>query len=101
MKKYVMSLLALVLGVGMACANPVSISQAKFVGQQFVQTNFEQSRQSNDLTLVYTGASQRGEVCFYVFNVGDSGYVMVSADDYFRPILGYSYEGVFPVGNMP
>jgi hypothetical protein len=101
MKKYLMSLLALVLGLGMAHANPVSISQAKYVGQQFVQANYEQARQSSELTLVYTGASNRGEACFYVFNVGDSGFVMVSADDYFRPILGYSKEGVFPVNDMP
>lgn len=96
-----MSVLALVLGLGMGYANPVSESQAKFVGQQFVQTKFEQLRQNNDLTLVYTGSSFRGETCFYVFNVGDSGFVMVSADDSFRPILGYSMDGVFPVNDMP
>ena len=44
MKKYLMSLLALVFGIGMVQANPVSVSQAKYVGQQFVQANFEQSR---------------------------------------------------------
>ena len=101
MKKYLMSLLALVFGLGMVHANPVSISQAKYVGQQFVQANYEQSRQSSDLTLVYTGTSYRGEASFYVFNVGNSGFVMISADDYFRPILGYSKEGVFPVDDMP
>ena len=101
MKKYLMSLLALALGIGMVYANPVNVSQAKYVGQQFVQAKFEQSRQNNDLTLVYTGTSYRGEACFYVFNVGNDGFVMVSADDYFRPILGYSMEGVFPVDNMP
>ena len=101
MKKYLMSFLALAFGIGTAFANPVSVSQAKYVGQQFVQAKFEPSRQSSDLTLVYTGASYRGEACFYVFNVGENGFVMVSADDYFRPILGYSTEGVFPVDNMP
>ncbi len=96
-----MSLFALVLGLGMLHANPISVSQAKYVGQQFVQANYELSRQSDELTLVYTGTSYRGEACFYAFNVGDSGHVIVSADDYFRPIVGYSKEGVFPVDNMP
>ena len=100
MKKYFMSLLALVLGIGAAQANPVSVSQAKYVGQQFVQANFEQSRQSADLTLVYTGTSTRGEACFYVFNVGHDGFVMVSADDVFRPIVGYSDEGSFDAQNI-
>ncbi len=91
----------MVLGLGMLHANPISVSQAKYVGQQFVQANYELSRQSDELTLVYTGTSYRGEACFYAFNVGDSGHVIVSADDYFRPIVGYSKEGVFPVDNMP
>lgn len=100
MKKYLMSLFALVLGLGMVHANPVDVNLAKHVGQKFVQTNFELSRQSSDLTLVYTGTSNRGEACFYVFNVGDNGFVIVSADDFFRPIVGYSDEGSFDADNI-
>ena len=100
MKKYLMSLLALVFGIGMVQANPVSESQAKYVGQQFVQANFDQMRQNAELTMVYTGTSTRGEVCFYVFNVGNDGFVMVSADDVFRPIVGYSDEGIFDAQNI-
>ena len=95
-----MSLLALVLGVGMAFANPVGVSRAQYVGQQFVLSNFEQSRQSQDLTLVYTGSSNRGEACFYVFNVGNEGFVIISADDVYRPIVGYSDEGTFDADNI-
>jgi hypothetical protein len=100
MKKHFLSLLALILGIGMVQANPVSVSQAKLVGQQFVQANFDMSRQSSELTLVYTGTSTRGEACFYVFNVGDEGFVMVSADDVFRPIVGFSDEGSFDAQNI-
>ena len=96
-----MSLLALVLGIGMVQANPVDVSQAKYVGQQFVQANFPQSRQMDDLTLVYTGTSTRGEACFYVFNVGNDGFVMVSADDFYRPIIGYSDEHNFDTNINP
>ncbi len=101
MKKYLMSLLALVLGIGMVQANPVNVSQAKYVGQQFVQANFQQLRQMDDLTLVYTGTSTRGEACFYVFNVGTNGFVMVSADDFYRPIIGYSDERNFDTNINP
>ena len=100
MKKHFLSLLALILGIGMAQANPVNVSQAKYVGQQFVQANFEQSRQSQDLVLVYTGTSTRGEACFYVFNVGSEGHVIVSADDFYRPIVAYSDEGIFDAENI-
>ena len=100
MKKQFLSLLALILCMGMAQANPVSVSQAKLVGQQFVQANFDLSRQAGELTLVYTATSTRGEACFYVFNVGDEGFVMVSADDVYRPIVGYSDEGAFDAQNI-
>jgi len=100
MKKYLTIMLAMVFGIGMVQANPVSESTAKYVGQQFVQANFEQSRQSEDLTLVYTGTTNRGEACFYVYNVGNDGFVMVSADNVFRPIVGYSAEGSFDAQNI-
>ena len=77
MKKYVMTLLALVFGLGMVNANPVTSSQAKYVGQQFVQANFELTRQSSDLSLVYTGTSFRGETCLmWVTKVSSSFQLM-------------------------
>jgi hypothetical protein len=100
MKKHLLSLLALILGVGMVQANPVSVSQAKLVGQQFVQANFDFTRQGGELSLVYTGVSTRGEACFYVFNSGNEGFVMVSADDVYRPIIGYSDEDAFDANNI-
>ncbi len=82
-----------------ANAEPVSVEKALLVGQRFVNSTFRIDRQSSDLQLVYTGVSNRGESCFYVFNVGETGFVIVSADDRFRPITGYSDEGVFATEN--
>lgn len=80
-------------------ANPVSPERAKSIGQKFAQANFGMVSQT-ELQLVYTGSSERGEACFYVFNQGQSGFVIVSADDRFRPIVGYSDEGPFVTENM-
>ena len=92
-------MLALVLCIGMAQAGPVSVSQAKYVGQQFVQANFEETRQSAELTLVYTGTSTRGEASYYVFNVGSDGFVIISGDDNYRPVIAYSQEGNYDLNN--
>mgnify|MGYP003295344283 CR=1 FL=1 len=100
MKKYLMSMLALVLGIGMVNAHPVDQSRAKYVGQQFVQANFEQTRANGELTLVYTATTNRGAACFYVYNVGNEGFVIVSADDIYRPIVGYSDQGAFDAQNI-
>ena len=36
---------------------------------------------------------------YYVFNIGQTCFVVISADDSFRPIVGYSEEGTFPTEN--
>lgn len=100
MKKCLMSMLVLILGIGMVNAEPVSLSRAKYLGQQFVQANFEQYRMNDELKHVYTAFSQRGKESYFVFNVGEKGFVIISADDNFRPVIGYSYQGIFDVDNM-
>lgn len=79
-------------------ANPVDANLAKELGQKFVSANFVQK--SNVLELVYTETSESGEPCFYIFNVSNNGFIIISADDVTRPILGYSENGVFDVDNI-
>ncbi|MBR1513732.1 MAG: C10 family peptidase [Bacteroidales bacterium] len=100
MRKQLLSLLVMLLGVTSLNAHPVDVAKAKTVGQKFVAANFDNQPKSNELQLVYTGVSTRNEACFYVFNSGDEGFVIVSADDRFRPIVGYSDEGPFATENM-
>lgn len=42
-----------------------------------------------------------GEDCLYVFNKGDRGYVIASADDRMPPVFGYSDNGKFDSDKMP
>ena len=98
MKKYLLTLMALTLGVGMLHANPVDVHKAKLVGQQYAQTKFE--NRSADLQLAYTASFEKGGDCFYVFNVGTEGFVIVSADDFYRPIIGYSQNGAFDANTV-
>ena len=79
-------------------ANPVDANFAKELGQKFVSANFVQK--SNVLELVYTETSESGEPCFYIFNVSNNGFIIVSADDATRPILGYSENGAFDANNI-
>lgn len=99
MKKTFMLAVAMILGLGVMIAKPVDVNTAKALGQKFVQANFDQSR-SADLQLVYTFNTDRGEAGLYVFNVGNTGFVILSADDRFRPVVGYSDEGIFDPDNI-
>ena len=100
MKKQLLMLFTLLLGFNYLIANPIDWEKAKIVGQKFACVKINNEINTNDLQLVYTGTSQRGEACFYVFNAGTRGFVIVSADDRFRPIVGYSDEGTFDTENM-
>lgn len=91
-------LVVVLLAFNSLFANPVNLNTAKELGQKFVSANFEQK--SSVLELVYTVNTELGEPCFYVFNVSNHGFVMVSADDCAHPILGYSEESVFDVDNI-
>ena len=82
-------------------ANPVDVNKAKSLGQKFVGAHFEMSHRDLDMTLAYTAYADRGEACFYVFNVGEEGFIILSADDFYRPIIGYSENGKFDVNNIP
>ena len=82
-------------------ANPIDIQTAREVAVKFMNANTKTPlRGVDDLQLVTTYSISRGDVAFYVFNT-PNGFVIVSADDCFTPILGYSYEGQFDVDNIP
>ena len=81
-------------------ARPVDQETAKRLGQSFVKANFEFTRQSSDLNLVQTAFSDRGEACYYIYNVGETGFVIMAADDNYRPIIGYSDKGIFNLDDM-
>ena len=82
-------------------ANPVDVAYAQALGGKFVDANFEASHRNLDLTLAYTAFTDRNESCFYVFNVGNEGFIIISADDFYRPVIGYSENGAFDVNDVP
>ena len=93
-------MLALALTCVTLQARPVDQETAKRLGQSFVKANFEFTRQSDQLDLVQTAFSDRGEACYYIFNVGETGFVIMAADDNYRPIIGYSDRGIFNPDDM-
>ena len=100
MKKTLFVLITLALVSPMLNARPIDGQTAQKLAQSFVAANFELSRQSADLALVKVAYSDRGEACYYVFNVGTTGFVILAADDCVRPVIGYSDRGTFNPNDM-
>lgn len=100
MKKYLFLLITL-LALNSLTANPVDVNEAKVLGEKFVGVHFKTQNRGLDLSLAYTAHYDRGEACFYVFNVGEAGFIILSSDDFYRPIIGYSENGKFDIDNIP
>ena len=94
MKKYLF-LLLLAVGVISLQANPITVSAAQNAAQKLATVQLALERCTPNL--VYTEHNE----AFYVFNIGDHGFVIIAGDDAFRPVIGYSDESTFDAANIP
>ena len=92
--KKILLLVACLLFAAFLQANPVNERLARTVGSAWLSA----------MGHPYASLLQRVETPFtefYVFSAEGGGFVMVSADDCVRPILGYSATAPFPAGELP
>jgi len=81
-------------------AKSVEAEKAVLVAQYFVEQKFDSKAQKEELSIVYI-AKTAEYVVYYVFNVGETGFVIISGDDIARPVLGYSTEGKYNPDDLP
>lgn len=95
MKRILFTLTMLISGLMASYAVPVDLTLAQTAAGKFAMAKFALDRQSAEL--VYTGPQD----AFYVFNIGDKGFVIIAADDAHRPVIGYSDQSTFDANNIP
>ena len=94
MKKIILILFAIISTFCSVFATPISSSYAKTIAENFYKRNVGELE--IEATLSYTGYTNNGQPAYFVFNINNTeGFVIVSADDVTRPIIGYSNEGKF------
>ena len=98
-KRTFLSLLLAMMLFGGLQAKSVDVETAKALGVKFMNANTE--IKANVAQLAYTAYSDQGTACFYVFTMQPKGFVIVSADDRSKPILGYSTESGFSAEEIP
>ncbi|MCL2651085.1 MAG: C10 family peptidase [Candidatus Azobacteroides sp.] len=64
----------------------------------FIKTSATDSKTSSAMNKASSNAS--ANVLYYVFNMGESGFVIVSGDDIAVPVLGYSDTGAYDPNNL-
>lgn len=102
-----LSLLLLFGGCINTSAKEVKLNEAKEIATSFVKD----FRQKSSKTKAAPGVVGKVEHCytsslngcnaFYVFNIGDYGFVIISAEDQTEEVLGYSVSGRFDINRMP
>ncbi|GAB6395596.1 MAG: C10 family peptidase [Bacteroidales bacterium] len=83
--------------------------QAKFVSQDkakemaIAYSGQFSALRSDNISLAYaaTSALRSAGAYYYVFNMGNNGFVVVSGDDRAYPVLGHSLKGTFDIDNLP
>ena len=103
MKKILFFLLCLTIGITVN-AKEITKQQALQKARQFVaqppsHQNLGRRVSPESMSIVYAHKMPRSNrVAFYIVNVGDDAFVLVSADDVAYQVLGYSFSKNFPVG---
>jgi hypothetical protein len=95
MKKITLILSLLLGGMMTLQARPIEANVAQTAAQKFAMVQFADERSTPEL--VYTAQYE----AFYVFNVGENGFVIIAGNDAHRPVIGYSEESSFDVSNIP
>lgn len=103
-------ILCLLLGVIYAYADSRTLSDAMRIAKEFVQQSEEFSISDADVDFTIADADGRNRAKslkgsssdYFILNlVDDSGYIIISGDDRFRDVLGYSNESGFSFDTMP
>ncbi len=101
MRRNLLVILALLLGLTTLQAKPVDVTKAQRLGLNFVQHKAMFAKNDvQSLTLAHTFRTESGMTGAYVFNF-DGGFVIVAANDLSSPILGYSDQGNFDYDTAP
>ncbi|TSA33621.1 MAG: hypothetical protein D4R64_13855 [Porphyromonadaceae bacterium] len=76
-------------------ADEVTKNQALTIADQVVKQYFPAERQLPSASISISASFKTNDP-FYVCNVGETGYVLVSKSDNCPPVLGFSWESNFP-----
>ncbi len=105
MKKLLFFNVVILFLVTISYASKVDVKYAASIAKNIYYERVNQVKKidyySYELSFVYEEI-YNNEPLYYIFNVSnDNGFVIISADDAARPIIGYSFTGSFDVNNIP
>ena len=109
MKKYIFYLLISCIILPMQAKERTETERLRIVHEHFANRASTAKRAPANIKLAGTASqildmpSTRAATseAFYIYNYGESAFVIISGDDKLKPVLGYSDNGSFITENMP
>lgn len=98
MKKFILSFALVMLVLFGYSQNLVSVETAMNASRNFLSERVGSNTKGLSMTHVYTEYDVDGTPLFYRFQVGEKGFMIVSATDLAIPVLAYSLEANFEPG---
>lgn len=107
MKNVLRLMIIILLSINILFAKPISKNEAFQLAINFF--NIQKSNQQRMVSLSYTylpnlertkSINEPKNSYFYIFNYAENSFVIISGDDIFYPILGYSNESKFDINNI-
>ncbi|MCD6367225.1 MAG: Spi family protease inhibitor, partial [Bacteroidales bacterium] len=82
---------------------PVDLAKKVAKNIYYERANLIKARNYDNINLSLVTTEKNNETpVYYIFNVGENqGFVIVSADNSIKPILGYGFNGRFALDNIP
>jgi len=89
-----------------ANAKQIEIGDATIAGRFFIAQTLDVNPNDIELNLTYTAVNIANPIkpLYYIFDIcvkQKQGFIIISADDIVRPILGYSLHGFYNQDDMP
>ncbi|MBI5219459.1 MAG: C10 family peptidase [Bacteroidia bacterium] len=85
-------------------AKHVPVDYAMKTGKNYYYERINQIKDMKysdiSLTLYHTYNTEKSEPAYYIFNVGNNGFIIVSAEDATVPILGYDFNRNFNMNKI-
>jgi hypothetical protein len=95
--------LSILLSCQSLFAKQVKIEDAKHAALQFYTEKFNQKNPTDHSSPLHVSgsfvASDEGLPVYYIFNINEKGFVIISAEDAVVPVLAYSFEGIYSEEN--
>lgn len=105
MKRFILFNLVIILTITISVASKIEVKYAAKIAKNIYYERVNQIKDvkydSFEMNLIYT-EMYNNEPLYYIFNVNtNDGFVIISADNDAKPIIGYSFEGSFDLNNIP